>query len=134
MSYVPKIKVAMCPRCKRIVDVKTAPTKVGAADGLGITLALQTHDIAPMCRMVCSGSGEELSFEGAGAAADEVVRLTKWLRTIAHTPHLGCDKAPTNTREILEQVDKSIDVHGKGDNPNCGTCRAQAALSGREAP
>lgn len=120
MGFVPKIKRAMCPRCKRIVDVKAA--------------RLQTHDIAPMCRQVCNGSNEEVSFEGAGAAADEVVRLTAWLRVIAYTPHLGCTKVPANGREIIEQVDESIDIHGKGENPNCGACRAQAALSGREVP
>lgn len=130
MNFVAKIKRAMCPRCKRIVDVKPGLSR----DAMGATLVFQTHDIAPMCRQVCNGSGEEVSFEGAGAAADEVVRLTSWLRAIAFTPHLGCDKVPANGQEIIEQVAKANDIHGKGENPNCGTCRAQAALSGREAP
>jgi hypothetical protein len=124
---------ATCPRCKRILEV--VKKRVSAGAGLWQDeFVLQAHDVAPMLRQVCPGSNEPVSYEGAFAAAAEVVRLTKWLRAIAHTPHLGCDKAPTTGLEVLEQVEKSGDVHGKGENPNCGTCRAQAALSGREAP
>lgn len=117
--------VAMCPRCKRIVGVSLKSPEEAV---------LRTHDIAPMLRQVCAGSGESVSYEGAYAAASEVSRLTGWLRAIAYTPHLGCDKTPTSAAEIIDQVDKSIDVHGKSENPNCGTCKAQAALSGRPAP
>lgn len=124
---MPTVRQAMCPRCKRIVDVKESKNQE-------IGLYLQTHDGAPPCRMVCQGSGEPVSYEGAGAAADEIVRLRAWLRSIAYTPHLGCTKAPTNVKEILEQVDMAEEIHGKGENPNCGACKAQAALSGREAP
>lgn len=116
--------LAMCPRCKRITE--TTSTKAGPV--------LQTHDIAPMCRQVCNGSGEAVSLEGSSLAAAEVTRLSKWLRSIAFTPHLGCDKVPTNTAEVVEQVEKSEGLHGKGENPNCGACKAQAALSGRPAP
>lgn len=111
----------MCPRCRRIVDVKR----------IGDDLVLQTHDVAPMCRQVCWGSGEPPSHEGAFMAAAEVVRLTKWLRAIAHTPHLGCDRTPTTGHEVIEQVEKAEGVHVAA---NCGTCKAQAALSNKEAP
>lgn len=110
---------AMCPRCKQVVDV------VNDGD------VLQTHDIAPMCRQVCNGSGEPMSLEGSSLAAAEVVRFRKWLRSIAFTPHLGCNKVPTNAAEAVEQVKKADGVHQEA---NCGACKAQAALSGRDAP
>ncbi len=115
----PQLQQAMCPRCKQVVDV--------TANGD----TLQTHDIAPMCRQVCNGSGEPMSLEGASLAAAEVIRFRKWLRSIAFTPHLGCDKVPTSAKEVIEQVEKADGVHQEA---NCGACKAQAALGGRDAP
>jgi hypothetical protein len=101
------VRRVLCPHCKRVVDSKPASTQDH--------FVLQTHDIAPMLRQVCEGSGEAASFEGAYLAAEEIERLRGWLRKISRLSHHGCAKA--------------VVMGG-----TCSACCAEAALSGKDVP